>query len=118
MLSLQCLPRPGCSARVACFPRIHAPTLLLEPLRNPCRRAARRLGASAVRSLGRAARDRPERGGAAPARARHRRAPGYLRECQFWLPRAVAVGANRRRDRSTQAFAVRAGPARLALLPV
>lgn len=117
MLSLQYLSRPGHSARAACFPRIHAPALLLEPLRNPCRRAARRPGTSAVRPLARAARNRPERGRAPPARARHRGAPGYLRECQFWLPRAMAVGANRRRDRGAEAFAVRAGPARLALLP-
>src|SRR5579864_5467589 len=75
-------------------PRIHAPALLLEPLRNACRRAARQYGASAVRPLERAARDRPERGGAAPARARYRRAPGHLRECQLWLSRAVAVGAD------------------------
>src|ERR1700761_4288367 len=98
-------------------PGIYAPALLLESLRNPCRRAARRPGTSAVRSLDRAARDRPERGGAAPARARYRRAPGHLRECRLWLSRAMAVGADRRRDHGAEAFAVRAGPARVALLP-
>lgn len=97
----------------------HAPPLLLESSGSACRRADRpsRLASGRGGPLGRAAGDRAERRAAQAARARHRRAARHLRERELQLSGAVVVGADRAGAARAAAFAVRAGPAGLALLP-
>lgn len=97
----------------------HARTLLLESPRNACCRALRRprrLRHARERSLRERGRDRAERSRAPPPGTRHGRAFRHLRERAVLLSRAVAMVANRARAAGARAFAVRARPARLALL--